>query len=60
MRNYLVVGGFAVLAACGVPPSEDISSKSDFRPLGTSYFVPVVRSELEQSQAWRDLVDSYN
>lgn len=60
MRNYLVVGGFAVLAACGVPPSEEISSKSDFQPLGASYFVPVDRSELEQSQAWGDLVDSYN
>lgn len=60
MRNYLVIGGFAVLVACGVPPSEEISSKADFKPLGTSYFAPVDASELEQSQAWSDLVDSYN
>ncbi len=48
-----------MLAACGVPPSEDISSKSDFKPLGTALFVPVDPAALEQSDAWSSFVEGY-
>ena len=48
-----------MLAACGVPPSEDISSKSDFKPLGSAFFVPVDPTALEQSDAWDEFVKGY-
>ncbi len=48
-----------MLAACGVPANEDISSKSDFKPLGQAFFVPVDPAELAQSQAWAEVVESY-
>ena len=59
MKNVMIIGALAVLAACGVPPSEDISSKSDFKPLGTAFFVPVDPAALEQSEAWGSYVESY-
>ncbi len=59
MNKYLLISGFAVLTACGVPPGEEISSKSDFKPLGQSFFVPVDPNALEQSEAWAKVVESY-
>ena len=59
MYKYLLISGFAVLTACGVPAEEEISSRSDFKPLGHAFFVPVDPAALEQSDAWADVVDSY-
>lgn len=59
MKNIMIIGTLAMLAACGVPASEDISSKSDFKPLGQAFFVPVDPAALEKSDAWAELVESY-
>ncbi|WP_298297481.1 hypothetical protein [uncultured Litoreibacter sp.] len=59
MKNVMIIGALAMLAACGVPANEDISSKSDFKPLGQAFFVPVNPAELAQSQAWAEVVESY-
>lgn len=59
MTKYLLISGFAVLTACGVPQEEEISSKSDFQPLGQAFFVPVDPTALEQSEAWAEVVESY-
>ncbi len=59
MSKYLWIIGFAGLSACGVPPGEEISSKSDFKPLGQAFFVPIDPNALEQSEAWADVVESY-
>lgn len=59
MKNVMIIGALAMLAACGVPPSEDISSKSDFKPLGSAFFVPVDPTALEQSDAWDEFVKGY-
>lgn len=60
MKPFAMLAVAAALAACGVPPEEDISAKSDFSPLGSSYFFPVDADELKRSKAWGELVDSYN
>ena len=62
MRAVILSTALLGLCACGVPPEEDISSRSGYSPLDTSYFVPVdgeVRDALATSDEWAELVDSY-
>lgn len=51
--------GLIVITACGVPPSEEVASKSKFTPLGQGYFVPVAPEDLAQSEAWAEAVAEY-
>ncbi|MEM6407459.1 MAG: hypothetical protein AAF700_03475 [Pseudomonadota bacterium] len=62
MQKILIpvaLGALGALAACGVPPEEEATSQSAYKPLHRSLIVPVDAATLDQSQAWAELVKSY-
>ncbi len=59
MQKFMLCAALGALVACGVPPEEDNVGQSAYKPLNRSLIVPVEPGTLEQSQAWEDLVKSY-
>lgn len=62
MRAVIFTLGSLALSACGTTVEEDISSRSDYSPLGEVFFVPVTdetRAALAASAEWSDFVDNY-
>jgi len=62
MRAVIFTAGLLILSACGATVEEDISSRSEYSPLGDAFFLPVddqTRAALDASPAWAELVDSY-
>ncbi len=62
MRAVIFTVGLLALSACGTTVEEDISSRSDYSPLGEVFFLPVddsTRAALDASPEWAEFVEDY-